>query len=164
MEREAPNKPKGCGKAEPLGGLRLFTDLVTWQKAREVRRSISALVKGFPADEKFRLTDQMIRSSRGPTANIAEGYGRFHAKDNARFCRMASGSLIETMDHLTTALDEGYIDGKEFKAQWERAAEALRVLHGYIRYLRSIDPSASQAADPKFPYGEVDDFPTPLNM
>lgn len=164
MEREDPKKPKDMGKEEPLGGLRLFTDLVTWQKAREVRRSISALVKGFPAEEKFRLTDQMIRSSRGPTANIAEGYGRFHARDNARFCRMASGSLIETMDHLTAALDEGYIDREEFKAQWERVAEALRVLHGYIRYLRNIDPSGSQASDPEFPYGEDDDFPTLPNL
>ena len=36
------------------------------------------LVKKFPPEEKYRLTDQLLRSSRSITAQIAEGHGRFH--------------------------------------------------------------------------------------
>lgn len=91
------------------GSLRSFTELVAWQKCRVLRKAISKLSKELPSEEKFRLTDQIIRSSRGPCANIAEGYGRYHENDNARFCRMAKGSLNETKDHLTAAYDEEYI-------------------------------------------------------
>ncbi|MBK9075720.1 MAG: four helix bundle protein [Flavobacteriales bacterium] len=76
-----------------------FRDLQCWQKCREVRQRVRILVKRWPGEEKFRLTDQIIRSSRGPTSHIAEGYGRFYEKENIRFCRIARGSLYETQDH-----------------------------------------------------------------
>jgi len=40
-------------------------------------------------------------------ANIAEGYGRFHYMDNAKFCSNSRGSCWEVLDHLITAHDEG---------------------------------------------------------
>ena len=47
------------------------------------------LTKSIDTIEKFRLVDQMIRCSRSITNNIAEGYGRFHFKENAQFCRQS---------------------------------------------------------------------------
>jgi four helix bundle protein len=44
-----------------------------------------ALTKRFPNEEKYRLADQIIRSSRSIGNNIAEGHGRFHYQDNIRF-------------------------------------------------------------------------------
>ena len=58
-----------------MGG---FTDLEVWKKSRLLRNVITDLVKTFPAEEKYRLTDQIIRSSRSIGNNIAEGHGRFH--------------------------------------------------------------------------------------
>jgi hypothetical protein len=40
-----------------------FEELVVWKKARELKVEIFQLVKSFPADEKYRLSDQLIRSS-----------------------------------------------------------------------------------------------------
>jgi four helix bundle protein len=70
-----------------------FTELETWKQARKTRVMISELAKNFPAEEKFRLTDQIIRCSRSIGNNIAEGHGRFHYQDNVRFCIIARGSL-----------------------------------------------------------------------
>ncbi|QQL50994.1 four helix bundle protein [Mucilaginibacter ginkgonis] len=53
-----------------------FTDLDVWKKAREIRIYISGLVKSFPIEDKYRLTDQIIRSSRSVGNNLAEGHGR----------------------------------------------------------------------------------------
>lgn len=142
--------------------LRSFTELKAWQKCRVLRKSISALVKGFPAEEKFRLTDQIIRSSRGPCSNISEGYGRFREKDNARFCRMARGSLLETQDHLSVAYDEKFITKDSLKEHWAIAEEALRVLNGYLRYLRKFEPPSNSVSDPTEPYGTDDDIYTAL--
>jgi len=52
-----------------------FEDLDVWKKARVMRNQISKLVKIFPKEEKYRLSDQMIRASRSVKANLAEGYG-----------------------------------------------------------------------------------------
>ena len=46
-----------------------FEDLEAWKSAREMRKAISKLVKTFPKDERFRLVDQIIRSSRSVPAN-----------------------------------------------------------------------------------------------
>lgn len=147
----------GMGK-EPV---RTFAELNAWQRARAVRKASSALVKSWPAEEKYRLTDQIVRSSRGACSNIAEGLGRFHEKDNARFCRMAKGSLTETMDHLTAAYDEGYIDANEVKEQWQLAEEALRVINGYIRYLKGMN-GGTTVAEPVTEYGFHDPIFLPL--
>lgn len=41
-----------------------FMDLEVWKKSRLLRNNIAALVKSFPSEEKYRLTDQIIRASR----------------------------------------------------------------------------------------------------
>ena len=117
--------------------IQLFTDLEVYKACRILRKQIAELVKlSFPSEEKYRLTDQIIRSSRSITACIAEGHGRFNYQDNARFCRIAKGSLNETLEHLIVAYDEKIITEdvlKEYKSQIDIC---LRLLNGYIKYLK----------------------------
>ena len=87
-----------------------FEDLEVWKACRQFRIECSKIAKAFPPEGKYRLTDQLIRSSRATTANISEGHGRYHYQENIQYCRMARGSLNESLDHLITAFDEGYID------------------------------------------------------
>src|SRR5687767_5807178 len=107
---------------ENYKGLKSFEELVIWQQARALRNEIFLLVKSFPNEEKYRLVDQIIRSSRSVAANIAEGFGRYHYQEFIQFCRHARGSLLETVEHLTCALDCNYIDEKacnQFKEKME---------------------------------------------
>ena len=113
-----------------------FEDLETWKSASELRKAISKLLKTFPNDERFRLVDQIIRSSRSVPANIAEGFGRFHFQENIQFCRQARGSLSETLEHLIYALDEEYIDEATFQSHRELIEHCWKVLNGYIAYLK----------------------------
>lgn len=112
-----------------------FKDLEVWKKSRVLRKELSKAAKSFPSDEKYKLTDQLIRASRSVTANIAEGYGRYHFQENIQFCRTSRGSLTEVQDHLTVAFDEGYIDEKALNQFDEQAEECIRMLNGYINYL-----------------------------
>jgi four helix bundle protein len=114
-----------------------FTELEVWKQARKIRQAIAELVKNFPQEEKFRLTDQVIRSSRSIGNNLAEGHGRYHYQDNIRFCITARGSLAETLDHLLIALDEKYITVEAihtFNAEYDCC---LKLLNGYISYLKA---------------------------
>ena len=114
-----------------------FEDLEVWKKCRQLRVEISELLKRFPDDEKYRLVDQLKRSSRSITANIAEGHGRFHYQDNIRFCIMARGSLSETLDHLLIAVDEKIITDETLQSFQTEYESSLRLLNGYIQYLKS---------------------------
>ena len=113
-----------------------FETLEVWIKSRDMRNRISKLSKNFPSEEKYRLTDQMIRASRSVTANIAEGYGRYHFQENIQFCRIARGSFFELVDHLTVALDENYIDEEIYRNLKSNILEIIRLLNGYIKYLK----------------------------
>jgi|GEM_PF-3153027 len=94
-------------------GTRSFTDLEVYKMCRQLRIKVASLTERcFPEMEKYKLTDQIIRSSRRVTACIAEGYGRYYFKENIRFCRMARGSLLETLEHLITAFDSKYLNLK----------------------------------------------------
>jgi len=114
-----------------------FRDLDVWKKCRDIRIMIWKLCKRFPAEEKFRLADQMIRASRSSTANIAEGYGRFHCQESIQFCRQSRGSLFELIDHVLVAEECEYIDSEEKEELIDHIISAIRLLNGYIRYLRT---------------------------
>ena len=120
-----------------MENLKSFEDLKCWQACRDLRVFVKQqIVPQLPADEKFRLIDQIIRSSRSSTANIAEGYGRFHYLDNAKFCSNARGSCWETLDHLITANDDNLINNDLLEQGRSKVSEAIKILNGYITYLQ----------------------------
>ena len=113
-----------------------FTELEVWKKARNFKNDIYELVKSFSPDEKYRLSDQLIRASRSINANLSEGHGRHTYKDQLHFCIQARGSLSECLNHLIDAFDLKLIDKEQinkFKLQFE---EVKGLLNGYITYLR----------------------------
>lgn len=115
--------------------MKTFEELKCWQLAKELRKKVRLVVKSLPPDERYRLGDQVIRCARSVTNNIAEGYGRFHYLENAKFCRNSRGSLYELLDHMIIAEEEQYITEKqltEFKIEINNCAT---VLNGYIKYL-----------------------------
>jgi four helix bundle protein len=112
-----------------------FRDLDVWKKGKELRIFVFGLVKKFPDEERYRLSDQMIRASRSITANIAEGYGRYHFQDNIRFCRQSRGSIYELLDHTEVALECGYINNDEYLKLNGDLEELLALLNGYVKYL-----------------------------
>ena len=108
------------------------------------------LVKSLPKEERYRLGDQVLRAARSTTANIAEGYGRFHYLDNAKFCSNARGSCWEVLDHLITGYDEGFISQDLLSRGREFVNRAVKLLNGYMNYLKRADKVAPFAVeDPK---------------
>lgn len=115
-----------------------FEELEVYKECRKFRKEISDLVKtNLPPEEKFMLKAQIIKSSRSVTAQIAEGFGRFHFQENIQFCRISRGSLTETLEHLLVAFDENYIDQSTLDKMKIQYTQCLKLLNGYISYLKS---------------------------
>jgi len=73
-----------------------FRDLIVYQKAYKLAMEIFEVSKGFPKEEKFSLTDQIRRSSRSVTANIAEAWAeRIYSK---HFVSKLTDSLSEEFE------------------------------------------------------------------
>ena len=120
-----------------------FRDLEAWQRCREIRKKVWTLTKKFPIEEKYRLSDQMIRSSRSTTNCITEGYGRYHYQENIQFWRQSRGSLHELIDHLLVADECEYISNGEGDESIDEVKAAIAVLNGYIKYLKRQKDSNS---------------------
>jgi four helix bundle protein len=121
-------------------GYKNFEELIVWQKSRDLKNEIFQLVKGFPSEEKFRLIDQVIRSSRSINSQIAEGHGKRTNKDKIKYCMQARGSLSETLNHLIDASDCSYISAEQLQYYRRKLDELERILNGYIKYLKSLPP------------------------
>lgn len=119
-----------------MGRFRSFEELGCWKEARNLRLFVKdRIITKIPDSEKYNLIDQIKRSSRSVGNNIAEGYGRFHYQENIQFCRIARGSLFETLDHGIIAFDENYISEENLNELREIHNKTLLILNGYIKYL-----------------------------
>jgi len=115
-----------------------FYELPVYKMCRSFRKKISRIAKKyFPKSEEYHLKAQVLDSSRSITANLAEGFGRFHHQENIQFSRNSRGSLDETLDHMITAYDEKYI-AKEILSEINKDyKECLKQLNSYIKYLKT---------------------------
>jgi four helix bundle protein len=141
---EDRNAKLGESLAATTGRVRDFTDLQVWQLARDLRKQIYDVFHGFPAEERYALTQQLRRAAISITANIAEGFGRYSYQENVQFCRLARGSAYEVRDHLFTAYDQRYLATEEHQRLEALAQRVIMTLNGYIR-----STQARQKAEPR---------------
>ena len=93
-----------------------YRRLDVYQNAKALSHEVCKLVKTFPVDERYALCDQLRRAVMSIPINIAEGFGRFSAKEKAHFIQIAFGSTNEVMCELELSLDEGYINHEQFSS------------------------------------------------
>lgn len=100
--------------------IKSFNDLEVYQLSYSIAIDIFTLSRSFPKEERYSLTDQMVRASRSIAANVAEGWGkRIYENDFKRHLVYAMGSLEETKVWLRFSIDCKYI-GEEAFEQLER--------------------------------------------
>jgi len=135
-----------------------FEDLDAYKVAREFRKAMYAVTRRLPAFEKFELASQIRRASVSLTNNIAEGHGRFHYLDQIKFMLQARGSLEELQDDLNVCEDESYLPPSEIAPLKEQGWHVLKLLNGYMRWLRDRKTGESLALrETSPPYGDGDD-------
>lgn len=91
-----------------------FQHLIVYQQAKDLVKLVYALMKKFPADERYALCDQLRRSVISIPSNIAEGMGRMAEKAQGHFINIAFGSLMEVLAQIDIAKDLDYITKEEY--------------------------------------------------
>ncbi|MBU1043490.1 MAG: four helix bundle protein [Candidatus Omnitrophica bacterium] len=113
-----------------------FEKLKVWEEAVKFANEIYAITRKFPKSEQFGLTSQLNRAAVSISLNIAEGEGRNSNNDFARFIQIAIGSLNETVTLLYIALEQKYINKKEFDNLYLSCETISKQLHAFRNYLK----------------------------
>jgi len=114
-----------------------FEDLIAWQKARELRKSVYRVSRNKPFSRDFKMRDQINGAALSVMSNIAEGYERNRISEFVYFLRVAKASCGEVRSQLYAAFDEGYIDENALRPLMEQTTEVCRILRGLERSLES---------------------------
>jgi four helix bundle protein len=114
-----------------------YKELDLWKESRKLVSFVYRLTADFPSEEKFGLKSQLQRAAVSVPSNIAEGMGRQSSPDTQRFLVIARGSLFELETQLYLCVDLGVISDQEMKLANEQVILCLRLLSGYLNYLKS---------------------------
>lgn len=112
-----------------------FRDMPVWQKSFILLTEIYKLIKLFPPDERYALTDDLKRAANSVVHNIAEGYGRFEARDKSRLYKISRGSAHESMSQILVAESQNYISHETSENTIKRYKEIIEELNSLIHYL-----------------------------
>lgn len=110
-------------------------DLEIYTLADSFSNKIWFLVLEWDYFAKDTVGKQITRSADSISANIAEGFGRFHYKENKNFCYFSRGSLIETKGWL----NKGKVRNLISEAKHTELIQELETIHHklniYIKYI-----------------------------
>jgi len=115
-----------------------INDLEIYRDAMTMGEAIWSLVEKWGHFEKDTLGKQIVRSADSIAANLSEGYGRHHYKENKNFCYYSRGSLTETQTWVEKAVHRNLIPKEEGRSLYQQ----LETLHKRLNaYIKSIGPN-----------------------
>jgi four helix bundle protein len=110
-----------------------FKELIVYQKAYKLAMEIFEVSKDFPKEEKYSLTDQIRRSSRSVTSNIAESWAK------KRYLKLFVSKLIDSLGEeyetevwLDYSRDSKYITILKHEELLEKYDEVRKMLISMI--------------------------------
>ena len=86
-----------------------YKELNVYQNIKELISSVYQILRQFPQEEKYAISDQLRRASVSISSNLAEGMSRYSSKEKRHFIEMSYGSLMEVDCQLDIAQMIGYI-------------------------------------------------------
>lgn len=112
-----------------------YKDLIVYQKAYKLAMEIYKISNVFPKDEKFSLTDQIRRSSRSITSNIAESWAkRRYEKTFINKLTDSLGEAYETEVWLNYSKDCNYVDEETIERIKNEYNEVHKILISMINH------------------------------
>jgi len=110
-----------------------FQDLLAYKKSFALAMKIFSISKSFPKEEKYSLTDQIRRSSRSVSANIAEAYRkRRYPKNFISKLTDSDAENSETQTWLEFALECKYIEQVHFDEFIKESEEVGKLINYMI--------------------------------
>ena len=107
-------------------------DLEIYALSEEFADEIWSIVIAWDYFAKDTVGKQLVRSA---DSNIAEGFGRFHYKENKNFCYFSRGSLIETKTWIKKAQTRGLLAEDKYLLLFQKLETIHIKLNAYIKFI-----------------------------
>ena len=114
-----------------------FYDLEAWKIGHNLVLDIYKMTSSFPQEEKFGLVSQLRRASSSITANIAEGFGRYHFNDKKKFYYQARGSALEVHNFLILSKDLNFVSSEACNMLSEKVVKTKVLVNGLIKSIEN---------------------------
>lgn len=127
-------RKSGDKKLRRKNDIKHFRDLEVYRRSFDAAMRIFQITKGFPAEEKYSLVDQIRRASRSVCANISEAWRK--RRYIAVFKNKNTDSLqeaSETQCWLEFCLACQYIDQDTFKELDDEYEQIIAMLNSVER-------------------------------
>lgn len=109
--------------------IRKHKDLRVYQLSFEAGMEVFRRTKRFPKEETYSLKDQIRRSSRSVSGNIAEAWRkRIYPKSFVSKLNDSEGEAAETQVWLDYALACEYIEKSEYEALYDKYEHIIAML------------------------------------
>lgn len=118
-----------------------FEDMEIWKESRKLLRTVRDICKRETVKRDFNFIDQITRSTRSISTNIAEGSDAMTIPEFIQFLGYAKRSAVETRSHFYDALEEQYISKDEFEKMTDHAKKVSSMIASYIHHLQSLNPN-----------------------
>ncbi len=115
---------------------RHYRDLIVWQKAMTLAKSVYRETERLPSKETYGLQSQMRRCAVAIPSNIAEGHGRLNDGHLRQFLAIARGSLYELQTQLELAGGLSLLEQNTVVSLMEQSEEVARLINGLLATLR----------------------------
>ncbi len=127
-----------------MATIKRFEDILSWEKARELCKSLGELIDQGKFKHSYKFIDQIESSSGSVMDNIAEGFERGGNKEFIQFLYISKGSCGEFRSQLYRALDRNYLNQNEFDLLYDLAKETIVLLQKLIDYLHNSELKGSK--------------------
>jgi four helix bundle protein len=84
--------------------------------------------------EKNSVGIQLVRAADSISANIAEGFGRYHKKDKIKFYQYAKGSALECYDWLLKCKHRKLLNESQLQSYIETVQNLPKSINYLIKY------------------------------
>lgn len=117
-------------------------NLEIYKEAMDIGESVWRLVRQWDHFAKDTVAKQVVRSADSIAANLSEGYGRYHFKENQKFCYYSRGSAEETQTWIEKAVHRDLADRETARNLYDRIENYKKRLNAYIKSIgnKSLTP------------------------
>ena len=123
-------------------------DLEVYKSAHEIGKLVWKLVEKWNYFPKDTLGKQLVRAADSISINIAEGYGRYHFKENKQFCFYSRGSLFETAECIIKANERNLIPEIDYENITKKLMKLRSKLNNYIKSIGTENPTTQTLTNP----------------
>ena len=108
--------------------------IYAYNRSFDLSNKIWDIVNNWESFAKFTIGKQLVNSADSISANIAEGFGRYHKKDKIKFYRYSNGSLLEAIDSIKESEIRGLISKEQFDYLMDNFNALPKELNQLISY------------------------------